>query len=56
MPALPFRQTLAAGLLVAAPLVLFVALPGALPAQTVLTVSPQQCVWRAGDNPTWAAP
>jgi hypothetical protein len=56
MPALPFHQTLAAGLLVAAPLVLLVALPGALPAQTIVTVSPQQCVWRAGDNPAWAAP
>jgi hypothetical protein len=55
MPALPFRQALAAGLLVAAPLVLFVALPGALPAQTILTVSPQQCVWHAGDDPAWAA-
>ncbi len=56
MPALPCRHTLAAGLLVVAPLVLFVALPGALPAQTILTVSPQQCVWRAGDDPAWAAP
>lgn len=27
-----------------------------LPAQSILTVSPQQCVWRAGDNPAWAAP
>ncbi|MGO9323209.1 MAG: PP2C family protein-serine/threonine phosphatase [Terracidiphilus sp.] len=56
MPALPFRQTLAAGLLVAAPSALFVALPGALSAQTIITVAPQQCVWRAGDNPAWAAP
>ena len=24
--------------------------------QTILTVAPQQCVWRAGDNPAWAAP
>jgi hypothetical protein len=40
MPALPFRQTLAAGLLVVAPLILSLALPGALPAQTILTVSP----------------
>lgn len=31
-------------------------LPGALAAQLPLTVSPQQCVWRAGDNPAWAAP
>jgi hypothetical protein len=44
MPALPFRQTLAAGLLAVAPLILSVALPGALSAQTVITVSPQQCV------------
>jgi sigma-B regulation protein RsbU (phosphoserine phosphatase) len=56
MPALPFRQTLAAGLLVVAPLILSVALPGALSAQTILTVSPQQCVWHAGDDPAWAAP
>ncbi len=56
MPALPFRQTLAAGLLVAAPLVLLVALPGVLPAQTIITVSPQQCAWHAGDDPAWAAP
>ncbi len=27
-----------------------------VPAQTILTVSPQQCVWRAGDDPSWAAP
>jgi hypothetical protein len=56
MPALPFRQPLAAGLLVVAPLVLSVALPGALSAQTILTISPQQCVWRAGYDPAWAAP
>ncbi len=56
MPALPFRQTLAAGLLVVAPLILPIALPGALSAQTIMTVSPQQCVWRAGDDPAWAAP
>jgi hypothetical protein len=56
MPALPFRQTLAAGLLVVAPLILSVALPGALSAQTILTISPQQCVWHAGDDPAWAAP
>jgi len=56
MPALPFRQTLAAGLLAVAPLILSVALPGALSAQTVITVSPQECVWRAGDDPAWAAP
>ncbi|MGA2754712.1 MAG: PP2C family protein-serine/threonine phosphatase [Terracidiphilus sp.] len=56
MPALPFRQTLAAGLLVVAPLILSVALPGALSAQTILTVSPQQCVWRAGQSAPWSAP
>jgi hypothetical protein len=56
MPALPFRQTLAAGLLAFAPLVLAVALPGSISAQTVLTVSPRQCVWHAGDDPAWAAP
>jgi len=22
----------------------------------ILTISPQNCVWRAGDNPAWAAP
>jgi Stage II sporulation protein E (SpoIIE) len=25
-------------------------------AQSIVTVPPQQCVWRAGDNPAWAAP
>ena len=24
--------------------------------QSIITISPQQCVWRAGDNPAWAAP
>ncbi len=24
-------------------------------AQSVVTVAPQQCIWRAGDNPAWAA-
>jgi len=56
MPALPFRQTLAAGLLVVAPLILCIALPGALSAQTIVTVSVQRCVWRTGDDPAWAAP
>lgn len=55
MPALPFRHTLAAGLLAFAPLVLSLALPGTISAQTVLAVPPQQCVWRAGDDPAWAA-
>lgn len=27
-----------------------------LPAQSVVTITPQQCVWHAGDNPAWAAP
>lgn len=27
-----------------------------LSAQSVVTVSPRQCVWRAGDDPAWAAP
>jgi hypothetical protein len=35
-------------------LLLFV--PAVLPAQSVLTISPQQCVWHAGDDPAWAAP
>ncbi len=28
----------------------------ALHAQSIVTVNPQQCVWRAGDNPAWSAP
>jgi len=24
--------------------------------QGIIAVSPRQCVWRAGDNPAWAAP
>ncbi len=38
--------------------VLLFLLPSPLVAlgQSVITVSPQQCVWRAGDNPAWAAP
>jgi hypothetical protein len=35
---------------------LLLLVPSALPAQSILEVSPQQCVWRAGDNPAWAAP
>lgn len=27
-----------------------------LAAQSVISVPPQQCVWRAGDDPAWAAP
>jgi hypothetical protein len=30
--------------------------PAALAAQSVITIAPQQCVWRAGDDPTWSAP
>ena len=30
--------------------------PAALLSQPILTVSPQQCVWHAGDDPSWAAP
>ena len=38
--------------------IFFVLLCGtaALAAQSVLTIPPQQCVWRAGDDPAWAAP
>ncbi len=30
--------------------------PAALAAQSVITISPQQCVWHQGDDPAWAAP
>jgi len=30
-------------------------LPVAAFGQSIITISPQQCVWRAGDNPAWAA-
>jgi hypothetical protein len=30
--------------------------PGILAAQSLITIPPQQCVWRTGDNPAWAAP
>lgn len=36
-------------------LFLLVAAPP-LAAQSLITISPQQCVWRAGDDPAWAAP
>jgi hypothetical protein len=40
-----------------APAVLLaIAWPVALAAQTIVTVAPQQCVWRSGDDPAWAAP
>jgi Stage II sporulation protein E (SpoIIE) len=35
---------------------LLLLIPTALSAQSIQTISPQQCVWRAGDNPAWAAP
>jgi hypothetical protein len=35
---------------------LLLLVPLALPAQSIMEVSPQQCVWREGDNPAWAAP
>ena len=56
MPALPFRQIPIAGLLVATLLVLLFALPGALAAETIVTVAPQQCIWHTGDDLAWAAP
>ena len=39
-------------------LILLVLLICSLPAfaQNFLSISPQQCVWRTGDNPAWAAP
>ena len=36
-------------------LLLLAAAP-ALAAQSIVTVPAQQCVWRAGDDPAWAAP
>jgi hypothetical protein len=38
------------------PILLLFLGPAVLAAQSVITVSPQQCVWRAGDDPAWAAP
>ncbi len=39
-------------------LILFFLLPWPVAAfgQSIITISPQQCVWRAGENPAWAAP
>jgi hypothetical protein len=37
-------------------LILTCLFPAALAAQSIITVPSQQCVWRAGDNPAWAAP
>lgn len=34
----------------------FALFPTAAAAQSVLTIPPSQCVWRAGDNPAWAVP
>jgi len=36
--------------------ILTLALPAAPRAQSIQAIAPQQCVWRAGDNPAWAAP
>jgi len=33
---------------------LLVPAPASLAAQSVVTVPPSECLWRAGDNPTWA--
>jgi hypothetical protein len=40
------------------PQFLFALVSAAVPlaAQSLITVNPQQCVWRAGDNSAWAAP
>jgi hypothetical protein len=46
------RLPIVAALLFAA----LLATPSALTAQSDLTISPSQCVWRQGDNPAWAAP
>jgi hypothetical protein len=40
-------------LLVAAPALAALA---PLAAQSVVSISPSQCIWRAGDDPSWAAP
>ncbi|MGC2619995.1 MAG: hypothetical protein WA414_13210, partial [Acidobacteriaceae bacterium] len=37
-------------------LILLLLLPHALHAQSLITLTPQQCEWHAGDNPAWAAP
>jgi hypothetical protein len=36
-------------------LILACLFPAALAAQSIITVPPQQCVWRTGDDPAWAA-
>ena len=53
---LPQRPPRAADFCVAALTLLWLTLPGALTAQSLLSVAPQQCVWRAGDDLAWAAP
>jgi hypothetical protein len=45
------RKLLLISLFCAAPL----ASQSAVSAQSVITILPQQCVWHAGDNPSWAA-
>lgn len=55
LPMLPQRPPRVAELH-AAFLTLLLALPGALAAQSIIAITPQQCVWRAGDDPAWAAP
>jgi len=37
-------------------LLLFFAFAPALSAESLITIPPQQCVWRAGDDLSWAAP
>jgi len=36
-------------------LILACLFPAAFAAQSIITVPPQQCVWRTGDDPAWAA-
>ncbi len=43
-------------LLFLAPAAMAAAFAPALAAQSIVTIAPQQCVWRAGDDPAWAAP
>jgi len=52
MLGLPCRRLVLPGIVLA----LFSASGARLAAQSVITVSPRQCVWRAGDDPAWAAP
>ena len=54
-PMLPLRPPRVAELR-AAFLAFLLALPGVLAAQSIIAITPQQCVWRAGDDPAWAAP